>query len=258
MTYLFFDIECANSFGGIGKICSFGYVLCQEAEDGSGFTVLETDDILMNPQAPFDWYLFKPGSKCRLSYSKEEYRSRPPFSAFYQRIQDLLSADDRRVIGFGCRNDVAAIVSESLRYQLPLPRLAVYDIHPLLEQFYQSQGGLGAFVEKLGIDSSGLPFHDSRADAYFTMKVTEKLMADSKKSGAGLLKALSPLTGDRAFADLKRKLFRKQLERQEGEKARDAGSKKKPRPVPKKIRVPESFDWEKEFRYQIESHSKQR
>ena len=30
MEYLFFDIECANSFDGGGKICEFGYVITDE------------------------------------------------------------------------------------------------------------------------------------------------------------------------------------------------------------------------------------
>ena len=45
MKFLFFDIECANCFGGVGKIFSFGYVLTDET-----FHVLERDDILMNPE----------------------------------------------------------------------------------------------------------------------------------------------------------------------------------------------------------------
>ena len=30
MNYLFFDVECANSFDGVGKICEFGYVFTDE------------------------------------------------------------------------------------------------------------------------------------------------------------------------------------------------------------------------------------
>ena len=40
MKYLFFDIECANCYDGVGKICEFGYVLTDEY-----FTVLEEESL---------------------------------------------------------------------------------------------------------------------------------------------------------------------------------------------------------------------
>lgn len=54
MNYLFYDIECANSFGGTGKICSFGYVLTNE-----NFEVITEDDVLINPNDKWDWYVLK-------------------------------------------------------------------------------------------------------------------------------------------------------------------------------------------------------
>ena len=247
MTYLFFDIECANSFGGIGKICSFGFVLCN-----SDFSVIETADLLMNPDAPFDWYLFKKGSKCNLAYSQSEYKKNPKFPHYFSKIQSLLSANDRLVFGFGCKNDVATISSECVRYNLPQIEFKCFDIHNMLEKFYETQGGLGPFVEKLGIDTHGMEFHDSRADAYFTMKVTEKLLADSKMQMAELLKAYTPLSSERSITDLKKKLFKKWLERNEEKKA----SEEKPRRVPKKVTVPEWFDWKREFVRQGEIQSR--
>lgn len=51
-TFLFFDIECANCFNGIGKMCSLGYVIINE-----NFEILDEDDVVMNPETEFDWYL---------------------------------------------------------------------------------------------------------------------------------------------------------------------------------------------------------
>ena len=186
-SYLFFDIECANNFGGTGKICSFGYVLCNQ-----DFSVIETDDLLMNPDAPFDWYLFKKGSRCHLAYSKEEYIKNPKFPQYYQRIRSLLGAGDRLVLGFGCKGDLKTIGAECRRYGLAEITYACYDIRTVLEKFYGMQGGLGAFVERLGIDTQGMEFHDSRADAIFTMKVTEKLTRDAGKPLAEILKPFQP------------------------------------------------------------------
>ncbi|HAH62995.1 MAG TPA: hypothetical protein DCL73_12970, partial [Treponema sp.] len=90
-SYLFFDIECANCFNGEGKMCSFGYVLT----DGS-FTVLDSQDIVMNPQAEFDWYLFSPKNRCPLAYSKEYFRSQRTFENWYKPIKELLTAPYRR------------------------------------------------------------------------------------------------------------------------------------------------------------------
>lgn len=44
MKYLFFDIECSNCFNKIGKICEFGYVLCDE-----NLSILKKGDIPMSP-----------------------------------------------------------------------------------------------------------------------------------------------------------------------------------------------------------------
>lgn len=81
-TFLFFDCECANCFDGIGKICSLGYVLADDE-----LNVIESEDIVMNPETDFDWYLFSPKNKCRLAYSKDYFRSKPNFDFFYKRIK---------------------------------------------------------------------------------------------------------------------------------------------------------------------------
>ena len=108
MTYLFFDIECANCFDGIGKICSFGYVLCDE-----NFSVIETDDLLMNPAAPFDWYLFKKDSKCKLAYSREDYINNPKFPEHYKKIKSLLEESNRIVLSDRERAIIAEMDKES-------------------------------------------------------------------------------------------------------------------------------------------------
>ena len=187
MTNLFFDIECANNFDGVGKICSFGYALC-----GQDFSLIESDDLLMNPDAPFDWYLFKKNSRCRLAYTREEYNRNPKFPHHYPKISSLVGAEDRLVFAFGCKNDLRAISSECRRYGLPDITFSCYDIRTVLEKFYGMQGGLGTFVERLGIDTAGMEFHDSRADAFFTMKLTERLVCDAQKPLAEILKSFSP------------------------------------------------------------------
>ena len=242
MTYLFFDIECANSFGGIGKMCSFGYALCNQ-----DFSIIDTADILLNPDAPFDWYLFKKGSKCHLTHSRTEYQRQPKFPQYYSKIAALLSAKDRMVLGFGCRNDVATITTECLRYNLPQIAFTCYDMHTILEKHYAMQGGLSAFVEKLGVDTQGLAFHDSRADAWFTMKVAEHHARNVGAPLDAVLKPYTPYASDLVLHDQIKKLFKKWLERNEAKKAAEG----KPLRTPKKVNVPDWFDYKRELMKQL-------
>lgn len=238
MMYLFFDIECANNFGGVGKICSFGYALCNP-----DFSVVESADLLMNPDAPFDWYLFKPGSKCALSHRREEYFAQPKFPHFYSKLRSLLESSGSLVVGFGSRNDVATIAAECFRYNLEPIDFSCADIRPALESHYGETGSLGAFVERLGIETRGKAFHDSRADAEFTMLVAKKLESDSGKPLPEIFKAFTPYKSGALLEELKSKLFKKWLSRQEAAKAANG----KPRRIPKKPAVPEWFDCRREL-----------
>ena len=243
MNYLFFDIECANCFNGIGKICSFGYVLCDE-----NFSVIESDDLLMNPDTIFDWYLFKEDSKCRLAYTREDYINNPKFPQHYKKIKSLLEASNQIIFGFGCQNDVATIATECLRYDLDLIDFNCHDIHTVLEKIYEIKGGLGTYVEKFEIPTDGMEFHDSKADAFFTMKVTEKLMNDQKKPLKELLAPYTPFSSKLLRKQKIKKLYANYLERKEAGKNKDG---KAPRPL-KKITVPGWFDYKRELIEEIE------
>ncbi|MBB5225665.1 hypothetical protein DYE50_07210 [Treponema ruminis] len=242
MNYLFFDIECANCFNGIGKICSFGYVLCDE-----NFSVIESDDLLMNPATIFDWYLFKKDSKCRLAYSREDYINNPKFPQHYKKIKSLLEASNQIVFGFGCQNDVATIATECIRYDLDLIDFNCHDIHTVLEKIYEIKGGLGTYVQNFGIDTEGMEFHDSKADAFFTMKVTEKLVKDQKKPISEILATYTPFSSKLLKKQKIKKLYANYLERKEAAKAKDG---KPPRPL-KKITVPAWFDYKRELLEEI-------
>lgn len=247
MTYLFFDIECSNCFNGIGKICSFGYVLCDEK-----FSIIESDDFLMNPDTVFDWYLFKKNSKCRLSYSREDYMANPKFPSFYSKIKSLLEESNRIVLGFGCQADVATIATECIRYDMELIDFNCQDIHSVLEKTFGEKGGLGTIVEKLGISTEGMEFHDSRSDAYFTMKVTEKLVNEQNKPLKEILAPFTPFSSKLLRKQKIKKLYSNYLERKEAAKA---GSEKAPRPL-KKITVPAWFDYRRKLLEEIENDRK--
>ena len=58
-SFVFFDCECANTFDGVGKICSLGYVICDD-----DLNIIESEDVVMNPECDFDWYLLSGKGDC--------------------------------------------------------------------------------------------------------------------------------------------------------------------------------------------------
>ncbi len=168
-SYLFFDIECANCFGGVGKMCSFGYVVVDE-----NFTVLDSDDVVMNPETEFDWYLFNPKKGCMLAYSKDYFRMQHNFESYHAGIKKLMEAPGRRIVGFSSANDVGFLVSACERYNLPDINYACYDICAIVEQ---ANGGihkkLDEWCDFYGVSLAGLRKHKSVDDAMMTMLLTK-------------------------------------------------------------------------------------
>ena len=75
---LFFDIECANIFNNVCKMCSSGYVITDEE-----FNVIEMKDIIIKPESKYNPYLFRENSKTRLAYSKKYYNGHYNFKSDY-------------------------------------------------------------------------------------------------------------------------------------------------------------------------------
>lgn len=174
-TYLFFDIESANSFGGEGHICSFGYVICD-----SNFNILEMEDIVMNPRSEFDPGLFSENSRCHLAYTQEEFLSQPDFAFYYERIKNLLTAPGRLNVGFAVENDVGFIVCACHHFGLPQINFHAYDIHYIADNLNNDRKGLSAWLEHYGISMEGLTAHKSSDDAKMTMLLAQKLCQQTK------------------------------------------------------------------------------
>jgi len=203
-TYLFFDIECANCFNNEGKICSFGYALCD-----SDFKIIKSEDIIINPNSEFDPYLFRKDSKCRLSYPREEFAKHPDFNEFYETIKNLLTAKDCTVFGFGVDNDVVFIVSECIRYRYDIIDFACYDIHKLAVSMCGTSGSLDTWVDYFGIDKSALQMHRSSDDALATLLVAQKLCEKENITIEQLIeKSSGKITSSFAFESYKKSLYR--------------------------------------------------
>ncbi|MBR1713670.1 MAG: hypothetical protein IJ717_01815 [Treponema sp.] len=184
MEYLFFDVECANCFGGVGKMCSFGYVLADES-----FNIIESDDIVMNPECEFDWYLYKNKNDIKLAYSQEFFRSNPNFPNHYERIKSLLTRPGVKVFGFSSLNDVGFVVTACERYNLPVFDFAAYDLERIVKSDDEIFGSLEERCRILGVDSSDLQAHKSSDDAVMTMRLLKAFCGKKSLSVESVMKS---------------------------------------------------------------------
>lgn len=166
MKHLFFDIECANCDEGRGKICSFGYVLCD-----SDLKILEKEDIIINPDAPFHLTGRRDKRDIVLSYPEERFLSAPKFPSFQEKIFALLSDKDTLVWGYAVINDVNFLLSECERYRLKMPDISYYDVQLLYADFLSVKNvmSLERAVNEVGVEVG--EEHNSMEDAENTMKV---------------------------------------------------------------------------------------
>lgn len=177
MRFIFFDIECANCYGGIGKICEFGYVICNES-----FEILSKKEIMINPGSKEKFNLV--GRKNRpdiiLAHSHEEYRKCPEFDIFYDNIKFLLTQKDTLLFGHSVNNDIRFINSSIERYHLPFIDFEAYDVQKFLSYFSSSRKQLykleDASAELIDKETrSQLHEHSSVDDALMTMLVTREI-----------------------------------------------------------------------------------
>jgi DNA polymerase III epsilon subunit-like protein len=181
MKYLFFDIECANCYNRQGKICSFGYVQTDEF-----FKVLAKNDLIINPDAPFDPHVMGQGeNSINLAYSPIRFQYAPKFDVFYPQIAGLLTDKDTKVFGYAVENDVGFIASECARYQVPMPEFDYYDIQDIyrLSREWDRSPSLEDALNDLNVDFDEGTAHQSSEDALMSMLL---LKAMAKQAGVGV------------------------------------------------------------------------
>lgn len=165
MKYLFFDIEGACP--KLSTIATFGYVVTDE-----DFVVSVREDILMNPDSKYDWYVVKN----LLSYTKAQLAAEPKFDFHYNKIKNLLEDKETLVCGFSIANDLKYLNSECRRYFLPSITFRYMDVQTLADKFFESKNQIG--IERayamLEIDDKIL-LHRSDEDALAAMKVAKKI-----------------------------------------------------------------------------------
>lgn len=168
MNYLFYDIECANTFAGRGKIVSFGYVIVNE-----NFEVFEKREMILNPNADWDRYVKQNITKLW----QRNLSNMPKFFQKYDEIKSLLSSHIS--LGLSVRNDIGFLNAECERYDLPNMEIASSDVQAFYLYCTKGETSSGLSLSKLtaelNIDTQKYTEHISMDDAIMTMLITKAL-----------------------------------------------------------------------------------
>ena len=183
MEYIFFDIECANCFGGRGKICSFGYVITDEK-----FNVLQKSDILINPHSKFHLHGHGNHPGIVLGYDEDEFLSSPDFKFYYPTINALLTRNDVLIFGFSVLSDAGFLKSECSRFSKPAFDYDFIDIQRIYTDYkgLENTPSLIKCASEYGVTDTQ-DVHKSDDDSYFTMRVLKGLVEETGLSPIELI-----------------------------------------------------------------------
>ena len=227
-SFVFFDCECANTFDGVGKICSIGYVICDDE-----LNVLESEDVVINPECEFDWYLFSGKGGCKLAYSKDYFRVKPNYESYYKDIKKLFTTGNRYIAGFAVGNDISFVNSASERYNLDYISLRAFDVEKFLEKKYSEKHKLVDWAQKLGVNVAKFQSHKSVDDAMMTMLC---LKAYCLKNQATVEQVLTEnkdlfISGEQMLIQAEERAYKKEIM----DKIRRLYNKKCPKPAFKTV-----------------------
>lgn len=165
MKYLFFDIEGANCYNYISKMCTFGYVLTDEK-----YNVKSKIDVVMNPESPFDKHIIKEQMN---AYPLAMYNSRPPFGYFYKSIKNILEAPEQLIIGWSVDNDVKYIYDACKRYNLKQINYKYLDMQKVYMDIFELTNQPSLETVCLNHNIAVKKAHKSDDDAFLTMLVSK-------------------------------------------------------------------------------------
>ena len=215
MRYLFFDIECANCDNGNGKICSFGYLLTDEA-----FNIIEYCDLLIDPKAKFKLRGYGKKKYIQLAYPEAAFFASPPFTYYYETIKSMLTAENTMIFGYAPENDASFLRSEFERFSLPEVDFVFYDVQRLFKNIADKEDknlcSLSHACEKLQIDTAFIT-HKSCDDAFATMLVLKELCKITGKSVPALVSENKIIRGELKTGEIIANYFKPKAELLPGE-----------------------------------------
>lgn len=169
--YLFFDIECANCFDGIAKMCEISFVIVDKR-----FNILAEKEITINPQAWFKLTGRGFREDCHLRYegnNYSKYRKSPLFYDVADIIRTFFNTPDCITVGYAVREDFRDLIDAHKRYEMSKPHYNGIDIQPISVAVLGLEKALS--LEKLARELcseeelEGLHPHWSLHDAKMTM-----------------------------------------------------------------------------------------
>ena len=165
MKYLFFDIEGANCYNYVSKMCTFGYVLTDDK-----YNVLSKIDVVMNPESPFDKHIVKEKMN---AYPLNMYNSRPPFNYFYKSIKNIIEQEEQLIIGWSIENDVKYIYDACKRYNLKQINYKYIDMQKVYMDIFELTNQPSLETVCLNHNIVVKTVHKSDDDAFLTMLITK-------------------------------------------------------------------------------------
>lgn len=174
MKYLFFDVEGANCYNFVSKMCTFGYVITDD-----NFNIKSKIDVIVNPCSPFDKHILR---KKMNAYPIETYSTRPPFNYFYKSIKHILEEKNQLVIGWSIENDVRYVYDACKRYNLNQIKYEYIDLQKIIMKIdnLENPPSLESACEKYNIET--LISHKSDDDAFLTMRLAQEICKKENKT----------------------------------------------------------------------------
>lgn len=167
MNYLFFDIESANSYNFVSKMCTFGYVITDKQ-----FKVISKIDVVMNPESSFDKHILNLNMN---AYPLKKYQYAPSFSFFYKSIKHLLQAEDQIIVGWSIENDIKYLCDACKRYKKQIINFKFVDIQKIMIDEFNliTSPKLQYACQFLKIPVA--KSHKSDDDAFMSMQITKAI-----------------------------------------------------------------------------------
>ena len=150
----------------------------------------------MNPECDFDWYLLSGKGDCKLAYSKDYFRTKPNYEAYYKDIKKLFTTGNRYIAGFAVSNDVGFVNDACERYELPYIQFRAFDLERYLEHKYEKKQKLVEWAEEFGVNVAKFQSHKSEDDAIMTMLC---LKAECMRTGESIEEILTSKEGKNCF-----------------------------------------------------------
>lgn len=170
-----FDIECANNFDDVGKICEFGFAECDLVQKN-----VKKNILYINPESEFALKGVDHGKDLLISKPYDFYKTQENLCFYYNNINSLLLRDNCLLIGFAILNDIGFLQTTCNRYKLTSFSFTCFDIQTYFQKLYPD-----AFDKTPSLDrcfnylypnySENIFFHSSEDDAKATLLIALKL-----------------------------------------------------------------------------------